>query len=468
MNEYQTNAVGQANVVDLVIEGGIVLTLDPQRRILSPGYIAINDGKIVAVDVGVSPVAGRRHIDAADMVVMPGLINAHNHLDQPMYRSCLDTPSHNRDWLLHVARGLTRERAQAAAALSLLELVKYGVTTTHESHWTHYHPDSTDGICDAILQSGMRAVVARSISDNEQTPPDFRERIPAVLADLDRLEQGYDSKFIQIIAEPTTMLRCTPDAILAMQDWARRRGKIWHLHLAQTQGELTEALATVGMGSVQYAEHLGVLGPDLLAAHCVGLLDDEVSLLGERQVRIAHCPATVIRGAGLVPPIWELERLGCRVAIATDGVATNNGQNIWESLKLAVYLQRVRAQDRYLGTAEQALEMATIKAARVLDMDALIGSLEVGKAADLALFSLSQPHLVPDAMLVSNLIFSGVNTLADTVIVGGRVALRAGRSTVFEEAEVVANAREAQAGLFKEAGLADRMGLSAVWPTYRG
>jgi len=131
---------------------------------------------------------------------------------------------------------------------------------------------------------------------------------------------------------------------------------------------------------------------------------------------------------------------------------------------LAVYLQRSRFGDGRLGTAEQALEMTTIKAARALNLEDRVGSLEPGKEADVALFRRDQLHLVPDAMLVSNLVYSGVSTRADTVLVGGKAILRHGRSTVFDEAEVVARAREAQAAMIREAGYDGQIGLSVSWP----
>jgi 5-methylthioadenosine/S-adenosylhomocysteine deaminase len=131
---------------------------------------------------------------------------------------------------------------------------------------------------------------------------------------------------------------------------------------------------------------------------------------------------------------------------------------------LAVYLQRSRFGDGRLGTAEQALEMTTIKAARALNLEARVGSLVPGKEADVALFRRDQLHLVPDAMLVSNLVYSGVSTRADTVLVGGKAILRHGRSTVFDEGEVVARAREAQAAMIEEAGYGGQIGLSVSWP----
>jgi 5-methylthioadenosine/S-adenosylhomocysteine deaminase len=454
--------------VDLLIEGGIVLTMDPQRRVYAPGHVGVRDGRVVAVSSTASDFAAGERIDASEMLVMPGLINAHNHLDQCLYRSCFNEENPPGSFW-HMALGLTRERARAGASLSLLELAHYGVTTTQESHFTHHHMDSTDGVCDAVLQSGMRAVIARGFSDGQEMAEPFRERPEVALQDLDRLEAEYDSDRILINSEASKSLRCTPDGILAMVGWARERGKLWHMHLGHHREELADALQTVGMGTVQYVDSLGVLGPDLLAVHCTrtGLLQDELALLGSRQVRIAHCPDQALRTGNEPPPIWDLEELGARVAICVDGSNSNNGQNIWQAMKLAVYLQRSQFGDRYLGTAEQALEMVTIGAAAILDMDDRVGSLEPGKQADIALFRRDQLHLVPDAMLVSNLVYSGVSTKADTVLVGGRVVLRHGRSTVFDEVEVVARAREAQAAMIQEAGYGDKVGLSVSWPVIK-
>ena len=454
--------------VDLLIEGGIVLTMDAQRRIYVPGHVGVKDGLVVGVSSSVRDFAANERIDASDMLVMPGLVNAHNHLDQCLYRSCFNEPNPPGSFW-HMALGLTRERARAGASLSLLELVHYGVTTTQESHFTHYHMDSTDGVCDAVLQSGMRAIIGRGFSDGQQMAEPFRERPEVALQDLDRLEAKYDSERILINSEASKSLRCTPEGILAMYGWARERGQLWHMHLGHHREELADALQTVGMGTVQYLDSLGLLGPELLAVHCTrtGLLEEELALLGSRQVRIAHCPDQALRTGNQPPPIWDLEELGARVAICVDGSNSNNGQNIWQAMKLAVYLQRSQSGDRYLGTAEQALEMVTIKAAAALNMDDRVGSLEPGKQADIALFRRNQLHLVPDAMLVSNLVYSGVSTQADTVLVGGSVILSDGRSTVFDEEEVVARAREAQAAMIREAGYGERIGLSVSWPVIK-
>ena len=158
--------------VDLLIHGGVVITMDEKRRIYDPGFVAIQGGKITGAGSPTDcPYVGKERLEASDMVVLPGLVNAHDHLDQSVYRSCLDGSPGSRSHLLDLARGLTRERARTAATLSLLELLHYGVTTTQENHWTHYHLDSTDGICEAIRQSGMRAIVSRGMSELEEYIP---------------------------------------------------------------------------------------------------------------------------------------------------------------------------------------------------------------------------------------------------------------------------------------------------------
>ena len=454
------------NDVDLIVKGGVVITMDEHRNIYDPGFVAIKKGKIVDVGIGNSPsLKFAREIDAQGMVILPGLINSHDHLDQSIYRGCSDERPESRNRLLSMAKSLTYNRAKVAASLSLLELVHFGVTTTQENHWTHYHLDSTDGVCDAISESGMRGIVSRGISDAElYNPPDFIEKIGDVLADLDRLERKYDSDYITITGEPTTVVRCKPETIVAIRDWARDKGKMWHIHLAQTSDELSDAIKQFNMGSVQWADHLGVLGPETLAIHCSGLLDEEVGILGEKKVRIAHCPVTQMRGGNLVPPIWTLEEKGAIVGIGTDGSGTNNGQNPWEAMKMAIYMQRVQSKDRYLGNAELGLEMMTIKAARVLGIEDKVGSLEPGKSADLALFSMDQLQLLPGAMLVNNLVYSSTNNHAHTVIIGGDIVLENGQSTRVDENEIKHKIVEAQRELLRASELGDTLRISRTWP----
>jgi len=458
-----------ARQVDTLIAGGITISMDKDRQIYNPGYVAIKDGTIVGVgSASACPFEAEDTIDASGAIVLPGLVNAHDHLDQALYRSCFDVNLGQWGGVLQMAKSLDQERARRGAALSLLELLHYGATTTQENHWTHFHIHSTDGVCDAILESGMRAVVSRGLNDVEKyRPPEFCEDAREVLKDLDRLEDKYDSDRIQITSEPCTILRCKPETIFAMREWAQRRDKIWHIHLAQDDAEMEEALATVGMGSVQFAEKLGVLGPDMYAIHCSGLLDEEIELLGGYEVRVAHCPSCVMRDGGRVPPIWRLEELGAKVAIGTDGSVTNNGQNIWEAMKSAVYMQRVKFSDGKLGTAERALEMVTIKAAEALGLESRIGSLEEGKAADVAIFSADQLHLAPGAMLLNNMVYSGGDMRADTVLVGGRRILCDGQSTLVDEERVLAQASEAQAAMIDEAGLREQIGLTQSWPVVR-
>ncbi|MGA8426872.1 MAG: hypothetical protein WB801_04730, partial [Candidatus Dormiibacterota bacterium] len=123
--------------IDLVIEGGCLITMDPDRTIIQDGFVAIDKGLIVGIGSGTATLRARSRIDAGDMVVLPGIVNAHDHLDQSLYRGCTDGHVNPRSVLLRLARGMTRERARAAASVTLLELLHHGVTTTHESHWTH-------------------------------------------------------------------------------------------------------------------------------------------------------------------------------------------------------------------------------------------------------------------------------------------------------------------------------------------
>jgi len=206
--------------VDLLIDGGVVITVDEDRHVYSPGYIAVKDGKIVGVgeSSALHGYEAETVIDASGKTVLPGLVNAHNHLDQSVYRGCFDGRRNSRAPMLRLSMQLTEAHARQAASLSLLEQLQQGITTTQENHWTHYHIRSTDGVCDAIEESGMRAFVSRGMNDVEQfTMPELREDVKDVLEDLDRLEAEHDSERVQITSEPCTILRCRPETTLALR-----------------------------------------------------------------------------------------------------------------------------------------------------------------------------------------------------------------------------------------------------------
>jgi 5-methylthioadenosine/S-adenosylhomocysteine deaminase len=439
--------------VDVLIRGGIVLTMDPARRILAPGFVAIRDGRIVAVNGGHGEVFDAEEtINASGYLVMPGLINAHGHLVQTLYRGLGDEYAQSA-WPRHIvfrlSTALTADHAYNGARLALLELLKSGVTTTADSHFTHVHKDSIDGVCRAISESGVRAVVSRAAMDRSFGAQEemFWEDIGIAVAETERVRTRWNSDRLQIVPEALSPQRCSPGLIQMMAAFADKTGTMWHMHVSSGKAEAEFILDHHGCGPVEYLDSLGVLSHRLLAAHCIWLRPQEIALLAQHNVKVAHNPVSnMYLGAG-VAPVLALLAQRITVGLGVDGAATNNSQDMFETMKAAMLLQKVSGLSATIGSAEMALEMATLGSARALGLADIVGSLEPDKAADIVLLDANQPHLAPHGRLISNLVYSGKASGVRTVLVGGEVILRDGRHVRWDEDEIILQANESQMAL---------------------
>jgi 5-methylthioadenosine/S-adenosylhomocysteine deaminase len=385
---------------------------------------------------------------------MPGFVNSHTHLVQSLIRGLGDEMSAAAwlgDIVFPLSRFLTRERAYHAARLSLLELIRSGVTTTADCHFTNVHRDSLEGVLEALRESRVRGVVARGSMDSDVVPAYAREEAGAALEELDRVRAAWESETVRITLEPLGAHRCSERMLRAFHDYARRAGTRMQLHLASSAGEAEWARTTHGCGVAEYLDRLRLLDDRVLAVHCVQLSDAETELLARRGVAVSHNPASnAILGYGIFP-LARFLAAGGLAALGVDGAGSNNSQNMFESMKMAILLQKALLRDPAVGSASLALELATRAAARALEVDAVAGSLEIGKSADLILISVRQPHLAPFERLLSNLVYAGTATQVRTVMIGGDVVLRDGRALLLEEDEVIEQAVRAQQEIIGEA-----------------
>ena len=451
--------------VDLLIEDAYVITMNGERDVYRAGYVAIQDGRII--DVGPTSAdsyEARRTVSGGDLIVMPGIVNAHDHLAQSLFRGSLDEAgpsSARKGGLFYHSMALTAERAEAAARLTLLELTRYGVTTTHDSHFTHAHKDSIDGVLTALVESKLRGVVARAVNDTDALPEIYRETLNEAVDELERLERTWNTDTVQVIPEAVGTLRNTPEMIQAMHARAVNRDSLWHMHLAQNFGEREATLEKFGCGAVELLDRLNVLDERLLAAHSVGITLEEAKTLGQVRVKIAHCPLANLYRGNRIAPIMELIDAGATVAVGVDGAGTNNGQNPWEMAKIAVYMQKNRFEDYSIGSAELGLEWITIEAARALGVDDRVGSLEAGKDADVILIDKSDPSLMPVEMLPSHLIYAFDPRAVKEVIIRGETVFRDGAHTFYDQQRVVAEAQAARRGLLEDLG--DPEPRKSIW-----
>ena len=458
---------------DIVVSGGAVASMNSQRTVYDPGYVAVRNNIIV----GVGPqdecdFVADRIIPADRSAVMPGLVNCHTHLSNGVSRGLFDELPLS-EWvdkaMWPTLRATTENFAYEGARVSLAENILGGVTTMVVGEFGRPSPQVLDGTLRAIAESGSRAVVARISVDSavdsdpsQSTAVDARETIGEALAEVMRLRSTYGSSLVEVVPEALGVLRCTPEMISEFASFARSENTRMTMHVASSPDEARESRLRLGMGSIERLHEIGALGPHLLIAHCVLPSADEIIMLAESRTGVSHNPVSNLMYATGIAPLSEMLDAGVRVGLGTDGASTNNGQNLWETMKMAIFLQKSRLSATW-GSAELALELATIGGARAIGMEDMIGSLEVGKRADLIVIDLDRPHLLPRNTWPSNLVYSQNSSAVRTVIIDGEVVVKGGELLNWHCADLADRANAAAAAMNSQTGLADMYRERTRW-----
>lgn len=458
------SASGSSAGAEILIVGGTVVTMDGARRVLDDGAVLVRDGTIAAVGPRseVEPrIGGAERIDAAGMLVTPGLVNTHTHLfqgllkgpgdDRPLYRWL-------REMIAPAAMALTEEDCEAAALLGAVEAIRSGTTTLVDFMYPHPRPRLTDAVVRGLEASGVRAVVGRGFLTRGTElgiPPGLTETADAALADAERLvlEKNRPGALVTVGVAPCLIWMVDEAGLRATREFATSHPVLLTYHLAESAFEVEYARRTYGTRETLLLERVGFLGPDLLAVHCTKLGAEDVARLRAHDVRVSHNPVSNMYLASGVAPIVEMLRQGVTVGLATDGPASNNNQNMVHVLKFATLLQKVAHEDPEALTAPRALEMATVDGARAIGQSDRLGSLEPGKRADITVFDLDGPFTGPVHEPVSSLVYAALGNEARTVLVDGRVVMRDRRLTTLDEGAILERARAAAHALAARAGI---------------
>ncbi len=450
---------------NLLIQGGIVITMDPDRRVLQEGFVAIEGGRIAEVGSG---RAGDRwsdfeRVDASEGVVLPGLVNAHAHLDQTLFRGLFDDMVAAERWepMVRFAERQTRERAYAGARQSLLELTRAGVTTTTESYWVHSHPGSMNGICQAVKESRLRGVLARALNDLPTTPSRFVETWEDVSVEIDELNERWGSDRLTVIPELISFMRAQRDTAARVEDFARQRDTLWACHIAT--GDIQAMVNRTGKGLTYYLEDLGVLKDNLLAAHCNVLYPGEPQRMADAGVRLAHAPVAQLWQGSPVADLMAILAAGGKVGLGVDGPLTNNSQSMFETMKFCIFAQQQNYRHQLVANADLALELATVRSAEALDLADEVGSLETGKAGDVIVLDGNYPGLRPITALLINLVYSNSDEAVQTVVIDGEIVMKDRKHTFLDENEIIRETEEAQRAMLSESGLAGELKEKQNW-----
>jgi 5-methylthioadenosine/S-adenosylhomocysteine deaminase len=449
-------------MVDLIIRGGTIITMDADRRIIEDGALCIDGSRIIAVGQA-SSIEGRYgardKMDARDKVIIPGLINTHVHLFQTFLRGVgQDLPA--IEWL-HTAIDpvvgrLTAEDSYLSAFLGCVEGIKSGTTCMVEYNYANPHPDIPDAVIHAFRDAGIRGILARGILDTGDLHPDVIHDTDSELAECERLIgrwNGADDGMIAVWIAPYTIMSASAEAFHGARILADKWGIRLTVHAA-TPSTIEASIAQYGMGDLRWEDSIGFLGPDVLLVHCCGeLTADDLDIIQRRGAQVSHNPASNCYLGEGIAPIRDMLQRGIPVGLATDGPSSNNNLDMVATIKLAGLLQKVKYLDPSAVSAYQLLEMATIGGAAAVGMASEIGSLEVNKRADLVMLDLWQPNCVAIHDPIAALAYSATQESVDTVLVNGRILMRGRRLLGINEADVLRRSQRAAQDLLGRAGL---------------
>jgi 5-methylthioadenosine/S-adenosylhomocysteine deaminase len=418
----------------VIIEGGAVLTMDGQDLILDPGWVRTDGETIVAVsDRAIDRLDGEEVIDASGLAVMPGFINTHVHSFQTLLRAVYDEMplSTYLDYIYRCGLELSFEDCRAGGALGGLEALRSGTTTLVDHHFLNRGNELVEGTIRGMLDVGVRSVVARTVMDMGDGLPDEiketpREAFDHVDALLEAFPEERASGALTLMTGPNTPgINASAQACVESLEYAAQRGLRRSAHVAEYLGVVEAVRTRYGVdGVVRWLSEIGALAPDLLAVHAVQVSDDEVGILRDHEVTVSHNPFSNLFCGDRNAPVDLYLDAGIPIGLGTDGAANNNGQGVMDALRITRLLQRGRP-DPFAISPLKGLRMATIEGARALGLDAMIGSIEVGKRADVALIEIgAAPHMVPVHDLVGHLAHFAKGTDVRTTIVDGRVAMR--------------------------------------------
>ena len=386
-------------------------------------------------------------IDATGKILLPGLVNTHTHLSMTLFRGLADDLSLDswlNDHIWPMEANLKGDYCYIGALLGAVELIKSGTTTFSDMYF--YMED----VARAIDEAGIRAVLSYGMidfGDAERREAEIKENL-TLFENCNGMADGR----IKVFFGPHSPYTASEELLIKVRQLADEYNMGIHIHVSETQKEIDDVTAEKGLRPFEYLEKIGFLGPDVVAAHCVWLSDDEIEIIKKHGVKISHNPCSNMKLASGISPVSKLIENDICVSIGTDGASSNNNLDLIEELKTASLLQKVSTLDPNVLNSHEAIAMGTIKGAEALGLSDEIGSIEVGKKADIILVDTNSANMVPDSStLTSNMIYSANGSNVDTTICNGKILMENKKLTVLDEQEIYDKAREAIKNLKQEA-----------------
>ncbi|MDD2331470.1 MAG: amidohydrolase family protein, partial [Candidatus Cloacimonetes bacterium] len=417
--------MNKAKQIDLLIEAGTILTMDPSCRLLNDHAIAVHKGRIIDIlpmgKDGEKPgYLPADTIDARDAIVMPGLVNAHTHIPMSFFRGIADdlplqTWLQNYIWPLE-QQFLSPEFVYDATLFGAAEMIKNGIVMINDMYFF------CDQVASALTKAGMRGLIGEAILQFALQKADGKDQIGKQAIQLNR--HYKENPLITFSLGPHAIYTCDRDTLEWVSGIAAANDLIIHTHLSETEHEVQSCLARHGKKPVAYLEDLGFFNARSVFAHCVWIDEEEMDILGKYDCGIVSCVDSNLKLCSGFAPIKKCWEKGLNICLGTDGVASNNNLDMLDELDTFSKLHKALGEDPTFLPARDALKMITINGAKALGMDAEIGSLETGKAADILVLSTNQLCAHPLYNPYSQIVYSMGSESVRDLVINGEIVLR--------------------------------------------
>ena len=411
----------------LLIKNGTIVTMNKSREIFQ-GDIFIENDRIKEIGMNLEIGNADKVIDATGNIVIPGLIQAHIHLTQTIFRGQADDLVlmdwlKKRIWPLEASHD--EESNYYSAQLGLAEVISCGTTSIIDMETVNH----TDVAIDAIYKSGLRAITGKCMMDySTDVPAGLQESTEDSIENSIKLLKKWhmkDNGRIRYAFTPRFAVSCTEDLMKRVGVLAREYGVHVHTHASESTGEIAIVKKLYGMKNVEFLHKIGLTGPNVILAHCIWLDEEEMRILKDTETKIVHCPSCNMKLASGIAKIPEMLAKDMNVSIGADGAPCNNNLDIFREMRTAALIQKVRLMDPTALPAADVFEMATLGGAKAMGLENEIGSLETGKKADIAIIDFSSAHTTPSSKIdiVSHLVYACNGSDVLSTIVDGKVLM---------------------------------------------
>ena len=424
--------------VDIIIKNGTILTMDTQNSILENGFLCILGDSISHIGVG-DPASFKANkiIDTKGNLILPGLVNGHTHAAMSLFRGLADDlplMEWLNNYIFPVESKMDAEFIYTGTLLAIAEMIMSGTTTFCDMYLFE------EEVAKAARKAGMRCLVGEVLYDFPS--PNYGPVENGLEYTESLIRKWQNDPIVSIAVEPHSLFTCSPELLIASNELALKHNVPLIIHVAETLNEVVEIKEKYAKTPIEHLDSLGLIGPHLIADHCVHLEESDIEKMADFGVKAVHNPESNMKLASGIAPVPEMLARGVTVGLGTDGCASNNNLDLFTEMDMAAKLHKVHSMNPTVMDALSVLRMATIEGAKALGFEDITGSLEVGKRADAIVVDIHKPHLTPMYNATSHLVYAASGGDVRHSIINGQLVMEDRKLLTLDIAEIIARAKE--------------------------